>query len=364
MPTRPRSSRIPLRHRVERLDLVLQRGPQPVAAHGRLPGPAPPGRTAPVRDEHREALLGEPLRHRAGPAVRPDGQLQPRPRVRAEQHGQRSARPGDVPGRQIQVAAQVPRPRGQMDGPRGAGRVLREDGDPARRAAGVRGPRVALRAFAPPGGAVGRCRPVGICPLAMTALPAMTCPLAMTCALAVHCPLVVSCPLVGFRGPAPVRGPVAAAHHRHRAARAGGGRQHHGGTADRRRVHARLAGHPAEALTRLVRPQMRLLRVLARREEHPLTHRTEDLPHLHARRRDRRGTHPAARTCRRAPRALTSDPAAVLAGVPGRRAPTPRPGGCAGARRARARIDRHRQGGALVPVCTSTYGRARPSRPP
>ena len=72
----------------QRRDLVVEHAAREVAANGALERRAAARRAAPVGDDDREPLVGEPLRREEG-VVAADHALCVRPAVRIEQHRQR-----------------------------------------------------------------------------------------------------------------------------------------------------------------------------------------------------------------------------------------------------------------------------------
>ena len=81
---------------MQRVDLVLEHRRRDIAADRPLPGRSAPGRAAPVDDEHRESLIGEPLRfeERAG---RSDHLLVSRSAIRDRAAPGAAALPGTCP---------------------------------------------------------------------------------------------------------------------------------------------------------------------------------------------------------------------------------------------------------------------------
>jgi len=93
--------------RPQRHHLVFQWRTEGVAVDRLLPGRPPPRSAAPVRDDHREPVLGEPLRLDQPPDPAPGHRLHRRPAVRRHQYRQRVTT-GPVPGRQQQRGADLP----------------------------------------------------------------------------------------------------------------------------------------------------------------------------------------------------------------------------------------------------------------
>ena len=102
--------------------------PGQVAGHRALPLRAAAGRAPAVRDDHREPVLGEPLRGQVGGAGL-QHPLRVRAAVRVEQHRQLPAPAGLVPRREQHRRADLPRPGAEQHRP----------GRGQRRAFGVRG---------------------------------------------------------------------------------------------------------------------------------------------------------------------------------------------------------------------------------
>ena len=96
-PAQVELAREPVGDTREGVDLVLEHRSGQVVSDGPVPGGSPAGRASAVGDDHREALVGEPLVLQVGVAGR-DHHPPLGPAVRAHQHRQRSGWPDLVAG--------------------------------------------------------------------------------------------------------------------------------------------------------------------------------------------------------------------------------------------------------------------------